>query len=138
MKQLKFHILAMLLIMTAFAIEGSAKDRMTRIYIFGISASFNDSIVYVTDIQELDSAYLTQKSKFLVGRDNYSYQLRDYLAEKGENHRTCFVSFAEKRKDIEKKYLKMRKRFLDKGNFILKILNLDEFAFQAIAPDEEP
>ena len=37
-----------------------------KMYIFGFSASFKNSIVYFTDIQELDSAWIDTKTKFLL------------------------------------------------------------------------
>ena len=61
------------------AVSMQAKDEMKRIYIFGFASSFNDSIVCFTDVQAVDSAWLNSKNHFLVSREYYSYQLRDYL-----------------------------------------------------------
>ena len=36
------------------------------IYVYGFAASFNDSTVYFTDIQQVDSAYIDSKTK--IGR----------------------------------------------------------------------
>ena len=66
----------------------SAKNEAKTAYIFGFASSFNDSTVYFTSVQQVDSAYFTGKSKFLVGRDNYSYQLRDYLEQAGKGYKT--------------------------------------------------
>ena len=63
------------------SITSQAKNEMRKAYVFGFASSFNDSTVYFTDIQELDSAWFTSKNKFLIGRENYSYQLRDYLSD---------------------------------------------------------
>ena len=64
------------------AVSMQAKDEMKRIYIFGFASSFNDSIVCFTDVQAVDSAWLNSKNHFLVSRENYSYQLRDYLGRR--------------------------------------------------------
>ena len=56
----------------------TAKNEPKTTYIFGFAQSFNDSTVYITGVQQLDSAYIQGKGKFLVSRENYSYQLRDY------------------------------------------------------------
>ena len=72
----------------------SAKSKVQKVYLFGFAASFNDSTVYFTDIQEIDSAWVDDKTNFLHDRDQYSYQLRDYLAEKFEPNRTCITTFA--------------------------------------------
>ena len=42
-------------------------------YMFGLAASFNDSTIYVTDIQHLDGAWLYNHEMFLFGRDQYAY-----------------------------------------------------------------
>ena len=44
------------------------KDKEKAVYAFGVAASFNDSIVYYTDIQVLDSVEL-DKNGFLPKRD---------------------------------------------------------------------
>ena len=79
-----------------------AKNYVTpKAYMFGFSASFNDSIVYFTDIQEVDSVWFMQKRKLLAGRASYSSQLREYCANKlGMEKRTCVVISSEKRKDV--------------------------------------
>ena len=79
-------------------------------YMFGFAASFNDSLVFFTDIQQVDSVWLTKKKGFLAGKSNYAYQLRNYCEEKMElPKRTCVIVSSVKRKDVEKKYKKMMK-----------------------------
>ena len=82
MKRNVVIVFAITLLMCAFT--ASAKNKVVpKIYVFGLSASFNDSIVYFTEIQEIDSAWINDKNSFLLHRNNYSYQLRDYFIEKG-------------------------------------------------------
>ena len=114
----------------------SAKSKQSRIYAYGFAASFNDSTVYFTDIQSVDSAWLEDKTNFLISRENYSYQLRDYLASKGIDHRTCIFAYALKRKDIENKFIALRKKYVEKGNFDVKYIASSDFVFKAIAPME--
>ena len=60
----------LLLLSLIFATTTEAKIKVApKLYIFGFSASFKNSIVYLTNIQELDSAWVDSKSKFLCGRD---------------------------------------------------------------------
>ena len=103
---------------------------------YGFAASFNDSIVYFTDIQTLDSATIASKSGFLYGRDNYSYQLRDYLKGHGCATPTCITTFSVKRKDIEKKYVSLKKKYAN-GKYIVKHVTPSEFAYTVISPDED-
>ncbi len=138
MKLYKNVIAALTLLVVASSFVGvSAKIVcVPKLYAFGFSASFNDSIVYFTDIQEIDSAWINDKTDFLVSRDNYSYQLKNYFTNIGQEHRTCVISFALKRKDIEKKYKKMKEKYVKVGNFSIKTLGKNDFQFTTIKPDD--
>lgn len=106
------HIVILLLTLLMTVAGANAKhNQVQRLYIFGMAASFTDTIVYFTPVQEVDSAWVNKKD-FLLGREEYSYQLRDYLA--GQllmPHRTCVVVFGNKRKKVEKKYAKMMRLY---------------------------
>ena len=104
-------------------------------YMFGFSASFNDSIVYFTTIQEVDSVWFTQKKNMLAGRSNYSNQLREYCNDKlNQPKRTCIVIGNKSLKKVEKKYEKMKKMYLQnkKTTYDVRFIKEDEFKFQAI------
>ena len=68
MKLYKNVIAALTLLVVASSFVGvSAKIVcVPKLYAFGFSASFNDSIVYFTDIQEIDSAWINDKTDFLA------------------------------------------------------------------------
>lgn len=137
MKSYKNLIMAVaVMIICGWTINASAKLRcVPKLYAFGFAASFNDSTVYFTDIQEIDSAWINDKNDFLVSRDNYSYQLKNYFTSLGLEHRTCVISFALKRKDIEKKYQKMKNKYVKAGNYDIKSVSTNDFHFTAIKPD---
>lgn len=103
------------------------------VFVYGFAASFNDSTVYFTDIQQLDSAYIDSKTKFLYSRENYSYQLRDYLDKLGFKNATCTTSFATTKKEAEKKYLALRKKYLEGGHYYINYLKEQDFRYQAIS-----
>ena len=112
MKQtIRYLMLTMLVIVSAQATSLSAKNIVVpKMYMFGFAASFNDSIVHFTEIQAVDIVWIDQKNEFLLARDNYSYQFRDFLADKLQMpHRTCVVIYGQDRQKLEKKYLKMRR-----------------------------
>ena len=136
MKILRIMLFAMLALSVS---QTEAKPLKTNnVYIFGFSASFKDSVVYVTDIQNVPEAWVETKTKFLLGRDNYSYQMKNYLEDtKQQTHRVCMVFFALDKKKAEKKYLKLMKK--DKKGYEVRYLNATEFKFQAVdmSPDEE-
>lgn len=114
----------------------AANDSKKTVYVFGFSASFNDSTVYFTDIQQLDGVYVGKKTHFLADRDVYSVQLRDFLSERGETNRVCVISFAEKRKDVEKKYVKLKKKYLKDGVYDVKYLAANDFMFKVVESEE--
>ena len=138
MKYLKFIALA--IVLTAFLpADAAKKPETTKAYLFGFVANFTDSVVYFTDIQEVDKVTILKKSKFLKDRASYSDQLRYYFTNKlNMPHRTCIVSFGLTRKEAEKKYFKMRKIYTEKsgGRYDVRYITENDFKFQAILPDE--
>lgn len=114
------------------ALGMSAAEKMQTVYLYGFAASFNDSTVYFTELQQLDSAYVNTKTKFLYARNEYSYQLRNYLDGVGFEKATCVTSYALTRKEAEKKYLELRKRYLEGGRYTIKYLKESDFKFLPI------
>lgn len=99
------------------------------VYMAGVSASFTDSLVYFTDIQFLDSAQVDGKG-FLVGRSQYSVQLKDYLETKeGGKNRTCFMFFNLKKNKLQKELQKLKEKYNKGKNMVLKDIN-PEFKFE--------
>lgn len=130
-------VLAVAGIMTATSAAAKKKAAKPNvIYAFGFAASFNDSTVYFTDIQQIDKATLEKRTKFLPNRNEYAIQLRDYLGNKGYAHRTCVISFAQDRKDIEKKYTNFRKKYLKGGHYDMKCITTADFQFHYVEPTE--
>lgn len=132
------------------SLAAQAKNEVRKAYVFGFASSFNDSTVYITDIQEVDSAWFTSKHHFLISRENYSYQLRDYLGGIGEQHRTCMVGYNTDPKKLEKEWNKLYNRYAHnqkkKNNqkqkselppFQIKKLTREQFQFQSVAPMDE-
>lgn len=122
---------AMLIPALTFAVQ-----KHTPGYICGFATSFNDSTVYFTNIQYMDSTYTDSKTGFLYSRDNYSYQLRGHMQKNGVANPTCITFFSKKRKDVEKKYAALKKRYATKGRYDVKYLLASDFAFTPIIPDE--
>lgn len=129
----------------------SAKSEMKRAYMFGIAASFNDSTVYFTPVQEVDSTWFVKRNKilFLQDRNNYSYQLRNYLEQQGEKDRTCAVFFGTSHKKVEAKWVKIHDKYTaqpkhkkapkggEKPAYQVKVIDNGEFLFKPVAPTEE-
>ena len=139
--------MATLIVATMSITNAYAKrEQVPHVYVFGMAASFNDSIVFFTDIQTLAGAWVDTKSGFLQSRDQYAYQLREYLAQKlQQEHRTCIIFYNQKRDKLEKKYQKLRRlytnpkpgsqqfdvRYINDGNFRFEVIDLtDEIAME--------
>ena len=136
--------LRQLLIVTALlvgcVINGNAKGyRPAKIYMFGFAASFNDSTVYLTDIQTINAYLVNNRTKFLANREDYSYQLRNYLQSNGlEAYPTCITMFAENEKDATKKYLKLKERYeKSKKKYSIKSLKDSQFKYTPVEPDQQ-
>lgn len=128
--------LILTLVVALTALTASAVNKPEKVYMYGFAASFNDSTVYFTSLQEIDSVYIDSKTKFLYSRDNYSYQLRDYLSAHGAENYTCTTVFALNRKAAEKKYAKLRKRYTQGGRYTVKDLSKTDFFFVPIKEQE--
>lgn len=136
MKRIKFCLSAIMLIMAlTAAAKGNVKQK---VYMFGFSASFNDSIVYFTNIQEIDGYVTGDRNHFLIHREQYSYQLRNFFDNRGQLHRTCATIYALNRKDAQKKYDKLRAKYTtkSKNRFDVNDISDSEFTFKTVDPDE--
>ena len=91
------------------------------VYIWGASISFSDSIVYLTEIQKLDSVVL--ENGFLPHRQYYAYELKDYM-NFNENMpgRISMIYFDEKLNRLEKKEHKIKKHIMEDEGKIVRYL----------------
>lgn len=126
----------MSLLLAVGGAEAKKSSQMQKMYIFGMAASFTDTIVHFTPIQEIDSAWIDKKI-FLMGREEYSYQLRDYLAKQLlMTQRTCIVVFDKNRKKLEKKYARMLNLYTTtpkKGrSYDVRHIGQQDFRFHAV------
>lgn len=125
----------MAILLTLLPLQTFSINELTPIYMFGFASSFNDSIVYITEIQQIDSAWIDSRTKFLYGRNSFSEQLSDHLTASGSPNMTCMVKFAKTRKDIEKNFIKLTKRYLEKGSYQVKRIDENTFKFVNVIPD---
>lgn len=107
------------------------KDDAT-VYLFGYSAAFNDSTVFLTSVQPLKGVALSHKTRFLPHREAYSAQLKAYLESREPYVQTCAVFFAGSRAKLEKKYAMVRARLKSSRKVKLQELSGAEFQFTRI------
>ena len=127
-------------LMAAGTMKVQAQDvKVPQAYMFGFVASFNDSTVYFTNIQQVDNAWVTKKKHFLAGRNQYSIQLREFFAnQRNMPNRTCVVIANVDRKKLEKKYIKMKNKYLVKSKKPYDVRNISESDFKFETVDMSP
>lgn len=135
------YILLTLLISVATGVEAK-QIKTPHMYMFGFTASFKDSVVYITEIQDVQGAWYETKSHTLYGLDNYSSQLKTHFKEQMMMpDRVCIVFFAPTMKEAEKKYLKLRKKYLgdakNPSTYELRYLSQQDFHFEVVDMTEE-
>lgn len=134
--RLNNYAIALMMALTLAPMTIAAKGKMAqRTYMYGFSASFNDSIVYFTDIMAVDSVWIDTKNDFLLGRESYATQLKSYLTNKmGQPNRTCIVISGKNRSKIETDYAKLKKLYSDKANNKYDVRNIayTDFTFRPV------
>lgn len=111
-------------------LEEKATDQDV-VYVFGVGTNFNDSVIYLTEINDIHALKLQKKTKFLPFRSEFSLQFREYLeGGNGLQNETCCMFYSEKRKTLAKRYYKLKKRYLDEGGWKLIIVGQDKFTFK--------
>ncbi len=140
MKLYKLLVIAAMLLGLAtetFAQEGY---KTAKVYMFGFATSFNDSTLYFTDIQPVDVYREDNRTHFLVNREDYSYQLRNYIERMGRaNYPMCMVLFADDEKKAMKKYVQLQKKYTKKSKvkYIINHIAATDFRFTTVGPDTQ-
>jgi hypothetical protein len=101
------------------------------VYMIGVSFSLVDSMVFITDMQLVDSITIEKKTKFLVDRQLYSFQFQRYLegAYKGGPY-VPSVFFSPSRKKMERKYLSLHKRYVQSKDLRMILVDISQFRFK--------
>lgn len=139
MRYYKFVLIAVMLFGLTTTIAAKDAYKAVKVYMFGFSASFNDSTVNFTDIQAVDAYVENNHTHFLVNRDEYSYQLRYYMESiQPDSNPTCLVVYALAQKDAIKKYLKLQEQYTKKAKikYIVNAIPTSKFSFKTVLPDE--
>lgn len=132
---MKKSLLILLMFLSAACSTVSAKGDKDKdkkeetVYLFGASFSLSDSVVYFTEIMPVDGAQLDKKTEFLLHRQYYAYELKDYMNfQENMPGRTSAVYFSTKRSKLEKTEAKLRKKLVEKDGKTIRYLG-DKFKF---------
>lgn len=109
------------------------KVKEQNVYAYGVAASFNDTVVYYTEIQLLDSVKL-DKNGFLPGRELYSVQLRNHVEYQLLKPRyTCMIYFSDNLEKLQKNAQKVLGKY--KANKQMRVEAIDPKTFTFKKPE---
>lgn len=143
MKPIKVLCLALLCIVALQPAEAKSKKfRQKPVYMVGVGISLNDSAVFITDMHLVKDVTIEKKTKFLMDRQLYSFQLQRYLEQtyKGGPYVPC-VFFSTKQKKMERQYLSLHKRYVQSKELRMFLVDQGMFRFKAeeyIEQEEQP
>ena len=109
--------------------SASLAKKESGVYLFGVSSSFSDTVVYFTEIQFLDTVKL-DKGGILPDMHNYSGQLENYIqVMQDKSHQTAAIFYSTKRGRLEKERTKLYNRYKKKKNSTVEFLSADDFTY---------
>lgn len=135
MKSSSFPLL-LLLVASLVCLPAAAKKKTRepkpivpqRVWIYGCAVNFLDSVVFVTDIQYVDSVIIDREGQ-LENSYAYSSDLKFYVESRyAKENEACAVYYSPKLKAVEKRYARMRKRFTAK-RMVVNMIGGDSFHF---------
>ena len=138
MKKWKLFLICLfgILQLSAFATPKEKKvkkdniEEPKRVYMYGVAINFNDSIVHLTDVQHLDSVVINLDGA-LQNYASYSQQLKVYLeGNLGKSNQTCAVIYSDKKKKLEKRFIKTQKKSQSDKDKSLYRIGTDTFYFE--------
>lgn len=122
-------LLALALVFMVCSAFTMKKGKDKPVYVFGIAASFSDTVVYYTPVQLVDSVVLDRHG-FLPRRELYSYQLKNYVEYSlGKPNYTCMIYFSEKKVKLEREATKIIGKYR-KDNVSVQMLDGKDFVFE--------
>lgn len=139
MKSIKTILLALAFILVT--ISGFAKGKNdSGFYLFGVSTSLTDSIVYMTDIQFLDEAKMSDLD-FSKTVSRYSIQLQNYVSVMIDTKfQTAAVYFSKKKSLVEKDRKRVLNKFVKKNKMLHVSVPSEDFEFKytpLVNPEDE-
>lgn len=111
-------------------------NKVSGLYAFGYMTTLNDSVVYLTEIAPMPKVEINKKNGFLVNRSSYTAQLKDFATKIGIKHPTCAIIYDKKKKNLEKKFVKMTNRLQKKKKYFIKAISSQEFTFKELTEND--
>lgn len=116
-------------LLTAVPTQARDKNTPKKVYAFGYAEALNDTVIYITPIQELINAELDNKG-FIHFRESYDAQLQQYLLGVQKGHTMCITIYGTSRSKLEKKFVRLRRDLNHRKHVRLVELTPSEFQFR--------
>lgn len=120
------------------SVPAQARDKNTpkKVYAFGYAETLNDTVIYITPIQELRDAELDNKG-FIHFRESYDAQLQKYLLSVQNGHAMCITIYGTSRSKLEKKFVRLRRDLNHRKHVRVVELTPSDFQFHNLQPVSE-
>lgn len=132
-KSLKAIICLALLCMAAIGPAHAKKHRVKQksVYMVGVCMSLVDSTIFITDMHRVDSVTIENKTNFLMDRQLYSLQLKQYVESQYKGGPYIPVVYSGlKRKKMERRYLSLHKRYVQSKELRMYLIDQSQFRFK--------
>lgn len=122
--------------LTPMPAQAQDKNTPKRVYAFGYAETLNDTVIYITQIQELKGAELDNKG-FIHFRESYDAQLQHYLMSVQKSHTMCITIYGTSRSKLEKKFIRLRRDLNHRKQVRLVELPSNQFQFHTRQSDSQ-
>lgn len=117
-------------IQTAQADKETTKSK--KMYFFGIAKNYTDSTACLTDICPIENVAIDKQTNGVANLELYTEQYSNFLKQKGKDGYICATFFSDKYKEIEKIFLKQRKKLERSKGLKLDVISGSDFKFEFV------
>lgn len=116
-----------ILLLSSGTYARKSNRNMQDMYVFAISMSFSDSVMYMSTIQKIDGVVLRDKY-FFDERAGYANQFKKWMEEETSSQQLAALYYLETRKKADRKYAQIRKQAIKKHGG--EIVTVPDFKFR--------
>ncbi len=108
------------------------ETKSKKMYFFGVARNYADSTACLTDITPIDNVAIDKQTNGVANLELYTEQYSNFLKQKGKTGYICATFYSDKYKDIEKIFLKQRKRLERNKGLKLDVVTNADFKFKFV------
>ncbi len=108
------------------------ETKSKKMYFFGVARNYADSTACLTDITPIDGVAIDKHTDGVANIELYTEQYSNFLKQRGKFGYICATFYSDKYKDIEKIFLKQRKRLERNKGLKLDFVTNEDFKFNFV------